>query len=133
MENKYAKLFTRVKAAIIDSIVLIVLMYLASWVFNAIGTVPNYARITIFVVIFLIYEPILISIFGATVGHFFNDIEVKRENNESKNVIFPRAIFRFVFKFFLGWVSLLTIRNNKKGKAIHDFVGGSVVLNYKKY
>lgn len=132
MENKYTKLFTRVKAAIIDSIVLIVLMYLASWVFNAIGTVPNYARITVFIFIFLMYEPILISMFGATVGHFFNDIEVKRENNESKNVNFLRAILRFIFKFFLGWVSLLTIRNSEKGKAIHDFIGGSVVLNYKK-
>ncbi|WP_299557052.1 RDD family protein [Seonamhaeicola sp.] len=131
MKKKYANLFPRVKAAIIDGIVLIVLMYLATWILDAIGEVPNYARIVVFIFVFLLYEPILVAYFGASVGHFFNDIMVKRESNEAKNIILPKAIFRFVFKFFLGWVSLLTIRSDKKGKAIHDFVGGSVVLKYR--
>lgn len=131
MENKYAEVFNRVKAAFIDGVVLIVLMYSVTEVFNVFELIPNYVRISVFVVLFLLYEPILISVFGATVGHFFNDIEVKRASNEQKNIIFPMAVFRFLFKLFLGWISLLTVRSNDKGQAIHDYIGGSVVLKYR--
>ena len=88
MEDKYAKIFSRVKAVTIDSIVIIVLMYSATEILSLFEEVPNYIRISVFAGIFLIYEPILISFFGATVGHFFSDIVVKRENNEQSNILF---------------------------------------------
>ncbi len=131
MEDKYAQIFTRVKAAAIDGIVIIVLMYSATEILNLFEGVPNYIRISIFISIFLVYEPILISFFGATVGHFFSDIVVKRDNNEQKNVLFPKAMIRFICKFCLGWISLLTVSGNEKRKAIHDHIGGSVVLKYE--
>ena len=132
MENKYAQLFSRVKAAFVDSVVLVILMYSATWIFNMVEDVPNYVRTSIFILLFLLYEPFLISFFGTTVGHFFNDIVVKRENNEEKNVMLLKAIVRFIFKLLLGWISLLTVKNNEKQKAIHDYIGGSVVLKYGK-
>ncbi|GAA3616735.1 RDD family protein [Flavivirga amylovorans] len=131
MEDKYAKIFSRVKAATIDGIVIIVLMYSVTEVLNLFDEVPNYIRISVFACLFLIYEPILISFYGATVGHFFSDIMVKREGNEQRNVHFSKAIIRFICKFLLGWISLLTVSGNEKGKAIHDHVSGSVVLKYK--
>ncbi len=122
MENKYAGLFTRVKAVIIDNIAIIILMYSATEIFNLITDVPNAVRVIVFVLIFLLYEPILVSTFGATIGHFFNDIVVKREANEEKNINFFFAIGRFITKVLLGWISLLTINGNDKKKAIHDYV-----------
>ncbi len=130
MEDKYAEVFTRIKAAFVDTIVLVILMYIASEVFNAFEMVPDYTRITVYVVLFFLYEPILVSFFGATVGHFFNDIVVKRINNEEKNILFPMAVFRFLTKAFLGWISLLSVRGNEKRQAIHDYAGGSIVLKY---
>ncbi|NMH87347.1 RDD family protein [Flavivirga algicola] len=131
MEDKYAQIFTRIKAAFIDSIVMVVLMYAATEILNLFETIPNYVRISVFIFICLVYEPILVSSFGATVGHFFSDIVVKRENNEQRNILLPKAIIRFIFKFCLGWISLLTISGHEKRKAIHDHVGGSVVLKYR--
>lgn len=131
MEDKYAQIFTRVKAAVIDGIVIVVLMYLATEVLSLFEDVPNYIRISIFSFLFLCYEPILISLFGASVGHFFSDVVVKREDNEQRNILFPKAVVRFICKFFLGWISLLTVGGNEKKKAIHDYIGGSVVLKYK--
>lgn len=131
MEKKYAKVFARVKAAVIDGIVLIVLMYSATAIFNLFDDVPNYLRLTVFISVFVLYEPILVSFFGASIGHFFCDIMVKRDGDNDKNIQLPIAIIRFIFKLFLGWVSLLTVNSNEKGKAIHDFVGGSVVLDYE--
>lgn len=131
MDDYYAHLFTRVKAAFIDSIAFVILIYSATEVFNLIENVPNYVRIVTFLSVFVLYEPILISIYGATAGHFFNDIVVKRESDETKNVIFIYALGRFLTKVLLGWISLLTVNGDSKMKAIHDYVGKSVVLQYK--
>ncbi len=130
MENNYAKLSTRVKAAVIDSIVLMILMYSATEIFNLFESVSNTFRILVFIFIFLLYEPILVSIFGATIGHFFNDIVVKKEKNETQNINFPSAIIRFILKASLGWLSLLTINGNKKGQAIHNSFVKSIVKPY---
>ena len=65
-----------------------------------------------FLFIFLVYDPFFTSIFGGTVAHFINKIRVKREKAESKNILFPLALIRYVFKTLLGWVSLLTITGN---------------------
>jgi uncharacterized RDD family membrane protein YckC len=132
MTSKYARLPTRVKAAIIDSIVLILLMYSASEILNLLGTIPNYVRTTIFLIIFVFLEPILVSIFGATVGHFFSDIVVKRQNDEKKNINFLVALIRYILKILLGWLSLLTITGNDKQQAIHDLAANSVVKQYEK-
>ncbi|WP_396601265.1 RDD family protein [Algibacter sp. R77976] len=131
MDNKYASIISRVKALVIDSIILILLMYSATEIFGLFDNIPNYLRIGVFVFLFLLYEPILVSVFGATIGHFFNDIEVKRESNENKNLNLPFAIARFITKLFLGWISLLTVNSTKKKQAIHDYVGQSVVKPYK--
>ncbi|MEP5338442.1 MAG: RDD family protein [Algibacter sp.] len=131
MEYTYAKIFDRVKAAVIDGIVIIGLMYSASQMLNGFDAVEIYIRVLIFVFIFLIYEPVLVSFFGATVGHFFSNIMVKQERNHSKNINIFRAIPRFIVKYILGWISLLTVNGNEKKQALHDFVGGSVVLGFK--
>ncbi|OEK08358.1 hypothetical protein A8C32_02595 [Flavivirga aquatica] len=132
MENQYAPISTRIKALVIDTIVLIILMYSASEIFNLIENTPDYIRIIIFFALFLLYEPILISLYGATVGHFFNDIVVKQENDETKNINIVFAVARFITKSLLGWISLIIVNGNDKKKAIHDYIAKSVVLPYRK-
>lgn len=130
MNKKYARLSTRVKAAVLDGIVLMILIYSATEILNLFDTVSNYVRISIFIFIFLLYEPLLVSIFGATVGHFFSDIVVKKAKDEKKNISFPVAVIRFILKATLGWLSLLTINGSEKAQAIHDSVVNSVVKPY---
>lgn len=90
--------------------------------------VADYVRMMIFVFLFILYDPIFISLFGTTIGHSKANISVKRENNPNKNILFHLAIKGYFFKVFLGWLSLLTITGNEKRRAIHDFVAGSVVI-----
>ncbi|OUS00996.1 RDD family protein [Flavobacteriales bacterium 33_180_T64] len=132
MKKKYAPLSIRMKAVFVDAIVLIILMYLASMVLNLFDSVAINARIVIFIFLFFLYEPLLISVFGATVGHFFNDIVVKSEKDETKNIIFPLAFIRCVLKLILGWISLLTISGTEKRQAIHDIAASSIVKPYEK-
>ena len=127
-EKNYPVLMDRVKAALIDSMFLIGEIILASYIFSLFENVPDYARIIVFVFIFLLYDPLFTSLFGGTIGHMIMNIRVKRSRNEERNILFPLAIIRFIVKVFLGWLSLLTVTGNNKKKAIHDMVVGSVVI-----
>ena len=128
MKKEYARLFDRVKAASIDAMILIAMMYAATEIFELFDNVPNYARVLVAIFIFLLYDPLFTSIYGGTIGHSFSGIGIRQDNNLEKNISFPSAIIRFVFKICLGWVSLLTITGNEKKKALHDFIANSVVI-----
>ena len=118
----------RVKAAVIDSIIIIVLMYGATEFLTLFDTVPTSIRALFFAVIFLLYDPLLTSFFGGTIGHSKAGIMVKKDSDARTNISLPAAILRFAVKFSLGWLSLLTVTGNEKRKALHDMLVGSVVL-----
>jgi uncharacterized RDD family membrane protein YckC len=128
----YPGILSRVKALIADSIIIVILMALISFIFTNVNDVPDYARIIAFVFIFLLYDPLLTSFTGGTIGHKVVGLEVKSVKDENKNIGLPFAIIRFLGKSLLGWISLLTINFNDKGKAIHDIIVGSVVLYKNK-
>lgn len=130
-EDNYPGVFDRIKAIMTDGIVVVVYMFVASYIFSLFESVPDNARIIAFVFIFLLYDPIFTSLFGGTIGHMMLGIRVKRESDEQKNILFHKAIPRYLVKVLLGWVSLLTVSGNKKRKAIHDFLVGSVVVYAK--
>ena len=130
-EENYPGVFDRVKAIMTDGIVIVVFMFVASYVFSQFESVPDNARIISFVFIFLLYDPIFTSLFGGTIGHMIIGLRVRRESDEQKNILFPLAIPRYIVKVLLGWLSLLTVSGNEKRKAIHDFLIGSVVVYAK--
>ena len=125
---QYAILPSRVKAVIIDSLLLIAAMYGISELFSLLDNVSNTIKIVSFIFIFLVYDPFFTSSFGGTIGHSYSKITVRREDDPTRNISFPAAIIRYLLKVFLGWFSLLTVTGNEKKKAMHDFVAKSVVL-----
>jgi len=129
---RYPSILERVKAAFTDSLVLIGLMFLVSTIFSSIEYVPDSTRIIAFIVIWGCYDPIFTSLFGGTIGHLMVNIRVKKRGYESKNISFPFAIVRYVLKFFLGWISLITVGTNEKRLAIHDIVSKSIVVFHTK-
>ncbi len=132
MKKKYAILPDRVKAAVIDGIVIIAAMYIISEILNLFENVPNFVRIIAAIILFILYDPFFTSKYGGTIGHSYSNISVKNDSDVSKNISFPIAILRFVLKASLGWLSLLTVTSNNKKKAIHDLAVNSVVLEDKK-
>jgi uncharacterized RDD family membrane protein YckC len=85
-------------------------------------------RIISYVLIFLGYEPILVSLFGRTIGHSFAGIEVKNESDTNKNIPIHFSILRYIIKWLLGWMSFISILFSKKSKVIHDYAVNSVVI-----
>ena len=124
----YPGVFQRVKAGAIDGALIVLFIILVTLIFSNFKDVPNIARIVAFTLIFGIYDPLLTSLFGGTIGHMAREIRVKRESDSSKNLIFPKAFIRSATKYLLGWFSLLTMSINSNNSAIHDLVVGSVVI-----
>jgi uncharacterized RDD family membrane protein YckC len=127
-DNPYPGLLKRTKAALLDTVVLIIFMYSISELFNMFDNVSDAIRLSAFIFIFFLYDPLFVSLFGGTVGHKQQDLGVKKEQNELKNISFLSAILRFITKSTLGWLSFLTMSMSSKNKAIHDYVAGSVVV-----
>ena len=127
-EKDYPKLIHRIKAAFVDFIILLILLVVISIIFSSYESVSDNIRIVAFVFVFGLYDPIFTSAFGGTLGHMLVGIRVKRESNESRNIILPKAIIRFLTKVLLGWISLLTVTSNEYRKAIHDSIIGSIVV-----
>lgn len=128
MNLDYGSLQSRIKAAVIDSVILISAMYCTSEILNSFKEVPSSLRAWLFILFFILYEPLMVSIFGNTLGHYYSDIKVRQEDNVDKKIIFPLALVRFVLKALLGWLSLLTITGSEKKQAIHDKIVKSVVV-----
>jgi uncharacterized RDD family membrane protein YckC len=121
----------RIKAASLDTFVIILLMVVVSQIFSAFNEVKNEFRAAAFVLVIL-YEPITTSLWGGTIGHYIFGIRVRRNKNRFKNILFPVALIRFALKISLGWLSLLTVNSHKEKKAIHDSITGSIVV-FKDY
>ncbi|HLO57272.1 MAG TPA: RDD family protein [Bacteroidales bacterium] len=126
-DNKYGKLINRVKAILVDTLVIIGLALAVSGILNLFENVSNPVRALCFTLIVL-YDPILTTLNGATVGHMLIGLKVRKESDENQKISFPFALIRFVLKAFLGFISLMTISEKNKGKAIHDSAAGSIVL-----
>ncbi|TKC05415.1 RDD family protein [Pedobacter polaris] len=127
MEEKYPSLVTRLQSTLIDTILIIVLMLIFSNVLDRFPNVPDWLRIILFALVFIIYEPVCTCL-GSTLGNYVKGIRVRRNEDTSKRISIFQAIIRYPIKFALGWISFLTIHTNLQKRAIHDLAAGSVMI-----
>ncbi|MDC9722596.1 MAG: RDD family protein [Urechidicola sp.] len=126
-KTDYPGVFLRVKAAIIDSIVIILFMAVTTDLFSRFENVPDYAKMIAFTLIFILYDPLMVSLFGSTIGHRISNIKVQRLEN-GKRINIGLAIVRFLIKATLGWISFFTVSTSEKRQAIHDSIVSSIVV-----
>lgn len=117
-------IFERVKALVLDSIVLILLMIFFTYAFSLV-TIPDWLRGVSFLFVFVFYDPLMTSF---TVGHKVVGIAVKRVNERTRNISLIRAVIRFVVKSSLGVISLFYVTSNDENQALHDLLAGSIVV-----
>lgn len=127
-ELNYAGLMERIKAVFTDMVVVVGMIFLVGNIFESLQIVSIPAKISAFVFIFLLYDPLFTSLFGGTIGHYITGIRVKQGGNTTKNIQFHYAVIRYVVKVFLGGISLLTVTSNSESKAIHDMLVDTVVI-----
>ena len=125
--SRYPELGIRYRSIFIDTLVMVLLMFLASWLFSAWDNAPDEARMTAFVLIWGVYEP-LANTLGGTVGNRLMKVAVRRFADETRRPNLVQSCMRYAVKLALGWLSFFTMGSNQKRRAIHDFASGTVVV-----
>jgi hypothetical protein len=89
---------------------------------DRIGRILGFA----FVAVWLLYEPVLVSLTGSTVGHYLSNLRVVDDRTQG-NVSFLKALARLVIKTVLGLYSFITMGTTLRHQAVHDLLTRSTV------
>jgi hypothetical protein len=127
VEPAYARFTPRLRALVIDFVLMAALMVVALFVAVA-SSAEHIARVLGFTVVavWLLYEPLLVWLNGATVGHFRCSLRVV-DNRTHGNVGLLKAVARMIIKSALGWLSFVTMLTTRRSQAVHDLLTQSTV------
>ena len=131
MQIAYPSLSKRIQSIFIDLLLMIGLMAASGWILDKINPEQKegdeWLRAVLFIGIWGVYEPLAMT-FGCTLGNYLIKIRVRKHNDPGSKINLIQAYMRFVVKFFLGWLSFITISFNDERRAIHDFASGTIML-----
>jgi phosphate/sulfate permease len=124
---RYARFPRRVRGIIIDWIFSMVLLFGALFVAASVGS-DHVSRAlgTLVVLVLVLYEPVLVSLTGGTLGHYLTNLRVVDERDQG-NISFLKALVRFALKGLLGWYSFIVITATRRNQAMHDLLTRSTV------
>lgn len=84
----------RIKALVIDTLLILLIFTLTSITIGDLGGTAVYFKAAILLFCFLVYEPLLVSLRGATVGHSIMGLRIKNIQDPNKNINFMFAVIR---------------------------------------
>ena len=116
-EIEYPYIGDRVQSTLIDTLFIVVLMFAFSSILEGYDDAPKWIRITMFISIWLLYDPVCTSL-GGTIGNYAKGLRVRQLKNPTKRINILQAVVRYLFKFALGWLSFMTINLNEEKRAI---------------
>ena len=123
----YARFSRRFRGIFIDWVITLVVMFGALLVASTVATDTLSRALGIVVIASLVlYEPILVSFTGGTVGHHLTNLRVV-DDATGGNVGFLKACARLLLKSLLGWYSFVILAATRRNQAIHDLVTRSTV------
>jgi uncharacterized RDD family membrane protein YckC len=124
--HAYARFTRRLQAVLVDTIIFMLILAGALIVAVSLKS-DNVARILGFTVVaaWLLYEPVLVSMTGGTIGHQMYNLRVV--DDRGGNVSFVKAVVRVVIKAVLSWYSFITMAMTSRHQAVHDLLTHSTV------
>jgi len=123
---QYARFSRRAVGILIDWILMIVVGFGALFIAISVGADGLTRPVGFLIVIALVlYEPVMVSMTGSTLGHYYANLRVVDDRNG--NVSFLKAIVRFIIKSILGWYSFILITTTRRNQALHDQLTRSTV------
>lgn len=123
----YPALFLRVKAMLIDSTILGVLFMVLIILSSELGITDAKLKAAFVLIPVVLFEPLLIWVFGGNIGHQLSGIKIVGANS-GKNLFVINGIVRLLTKTLLGLFSLLSMLITKRHRSIHDVLSRSVVV-----
>lgn len=124
---QYARFVRRFRGIVIDWIIMMLILFGALFVASIVAA-DHVARVLGIVVVLtlLLYEPILVSTTGSTIGHYMANLRVVDDRSHG-NVSFLKAVARLIIKSVLGWYSFITMTATRRNQALHDKLTASTV------
>jgi uncharacterized RDD family membrane protein YckC len=123
----YPTLSERVQSTFIDTLFIVIMMFIFGSILERYENAPDWIRIALFFGIWGVYEPVCTTL-GFTIGNYMKGIRVRRVSDTSRKINILQAFFRYLIKMSLGWISFLTIHTNPERRALHDLAVGSVMI-----
>jgi uncharacterized RDD family membrane protein YckC/predicted alpha/beta hydrolase family esterase len=121
----YAKVWPRMKATLIDGLIL-ALAFVAAASVGANVAGWGAGAFLVWLAFWALYDPVLVSRTGATVGHRLQNLRVVSDRTGGHPSL-PVAFIRNVVKGVFGVISLLAMVGSARKKALHDWLAGTTV------
>src|SRR3989442_4170096 len=138
---EYAPYGRRVKAAVIDSLLIWLVFVVLYFAFGVLvfrgGPAQDAARVVLLLLGYFgptLYYIVAIAEDGQTVGKMMSDVAVRRDSNEDDSVGYFRAFLRALIPPFLwlllvpGLLDVLWPLWDGKRQTLHDKIAGTVVV-----
>ena len=125
---RYPRLLRRVRAGLIDSVILSVVVLTWWLLLGLLDSFPPSVRLAYPVLAFVLLEPVMVSFTGGSPGHHLMGVTI-RDAGTGRRIGMIRAAARFLLRGFFGWLSLLFVLTTARHQALHDlFCRTNVVL-----
>ncbi len=123
----YARLPRRIQAVVVDTSLLVMVVLLATAVAGGIESEwASTLLVRASMVLALLYEPVLVSLAGSTVGHRALNLRVVSGSTGGRLPFF-RALLRSVFKAVFGLLSFVFVLFTRRHQALHDLAADALV------
>lgn len=123
----YGSFLARFRAMVLDSIVVMSLFLTILFSASAVDiAMAGRLAVLALVALVLLYEPLLVSRFGATLGHRWSNLHVVSERTGG-HPAFWAAFVRFIVKSVLGLPSFIFMAFTRRHQALHDRIAGTTV------
>ncbi|OQW55961.1 MAG: hypothetical protein A4S14_11285 [Proteobacteria bacterium SG_bin9] len=123
----YARFSRRLRGLFIDWTISLVVMFSALIVASSLRNDDISRVLGVIVILFvLLYEPVLVSMTGGTIGHRMTNMRVV-DDATGGNVSFLKAVARFVIKSVIGLYSFVAMAITRRNQAVHDLLTHSTM------
>jgi uncharacterized RDD family membrane protein YckC len=123
----YPRLIRRIRALLIDFVIILIVLVLSFLLAGVFEQASNLIRAAIAFIPVILYEPLLVSIKGGTIGHQIMGVEVVSVKSKLR-LNFLVSLFRSILKFIFGFPSLYFVLTTKNHQALHDILSNSLVV-----
>lgn len=124
---RYARFSRRFRGIMLDWMIAMVILFGAVMLAIVVQN-DNFSRAlgVLVIAVLMLYEPVLVSFTGSTLGHYFTNLRVVDERSGG-NVSFLKACARVAIKSVLGLYSFVILAATRRNQAVHDLLTKSTV------
>lgn len=124
----YATFTARARALVMDAVIISVAAVALLFISTLMENVPGSGALSVIglFALLVLYEPIMVARFGATIGHQRANLRVVSDRTGGPPN-FLVALVRFILKAILGFVSFATMLFTQRHQAFHDFITRTTV------